>query len=114
MPHIKSPIKNVSCRLSKLKKVRNFLSESTALRIYKTMILPIFDYGDVFYHNNNIKYLNKLQILKNKAIHIFFKLYSRTNTEQDQTALYLLDLHTRRNLHQIEFAFELSFISENI
>lgn len=32
------------------------------------MVLPIIDYGDVFYHNASIKLLNNLQIIQNQGL----------------------------------------------
>ena len=32
-----------------LAKIRNLIDQQTALYIYKSMIMPIFDYGDIIY-----------------------------------------------------------------
>lgn len=54
--HVRNIISNVSFRLGKLSRIRNCISKKTALMLFKCMILPIFDYGDVFYDHvvNNL------------------------------------------------------------
>ena len=43
---------------------------NTANTIYKTMILPVMEYGDVAYDNTDVKLLEKLQVLQNRALKI--------------------------------------------
>lgn len=45
--HVKTIIKNVSFRLSKLSKIRDSLSKKTSLLLYKALILPLYDYGHI-------------------------------------------------------------------
>lgn len=67
------------------------------------MIIPIFDYGDVFFsHSANKVLLNKLQTLQNSAIRIISKLPSRINTDSEEESLGLLRLEKRRLLHSIQ------------
>lgn len=107
--HVKNIIKNVSFRLSKLSKLRNSLSKRTAHLLYNAMVLPIYDYGDLFYHNPCPKLLlNRLQTLQNGAIRLICKLPKRANVEFEHDNLNLLPLTERRNLHGLQFAFHLS------
>lgn len=70
--------------------------------LYKCMVLPIFDYGDVFYNKSaNKVLLDKLQTLQNSAIRIISKLKNRTNTNSEELELGLLHLDKRRLLHCI-------------
>lgn len=71
------------------------------------MILPVMDYGDIFYHNKNAKLLNKLHIIQNRSIRIISKLPRLTNTDNEMQKLDLLPLTTRRALHTLQFAFDL-------
>lgn len=66
--HLKTTIKNVSYRISKLKRIRNAQSKETALQIFKWTIPPIFDSGDIFYQSNSLKYFKKLQVLQTKLL----------------------------------------------
>lgn len=101
--HVNSIISKVSFRLKILSRIRNCLSKQTSLLLYKCMILPIFDYGDIFFsHSANKVLLNKLQTLQNSAIRIICKLDKRSNTETDEKDLGLLRLEKRRLLHCIQ------------
>ena len=49
----------VAYRTNLLTKIRKYLTEKVALKIYKSMILPYFDYGDVVYNTANKDGLDK-------------------------------------------------------
>lgn len=101
--HVNTIISKVSFRLKKLSRIRNCLSKQTSLLLYKCMILPLFDYGDIFFcHSANKVLLNKLQTLQNSAVRIICKLEKRSNTESDEKNLGLLRLEKRRLLHCIQ------------
>ena len=51
--HVKNVSNMISYKAILLGKIRKFLTEKVALKIYKSMILPYFDYGDVIYNNTN-------------------------------------------------------------
>lgn len=106
--HVKNIIKNVSFRLHKLRRIRKFLSKRTTLQLYKCMLLPIFDYGDLFYNYCSVKLLRKLQILQNRSIRLICGVNKTTNTYSLQAELGLLPLEYRRNFHTIQFAHCLS------
>ena len=59
--HVKSVSTMVAYKANLLAKVQKFLTDSVALKIYKSMILPYFDYGDVVYNQANQEGLEKLQ-----------------------------------------------------
>ena len=69
-------------KLLMLSKVWNYLNKEVALRIYKTMILPYFDYYDVIYNTANADGLDKLQRLQNKCLKIYLSL-NRTHDTDD-------------------------------
>ena len=58
--HLKSIVGLISHKLFVFSKIRRYFDEFTALTIYKTMILPYFDYGDVIFMFANDTYLNNL------------------------------------------------------
>ena len=53
-----------------LSKARKYITTIAAIRIYKTMILPLIDYGDVLYDSSNSFLLKKLQTLQNRCLRI--------------------------------------------
>ena len=47
---VSSTLSVVAYKTNLLAKIRKFMSEKVALQIYKSMIIPYFDYGDVLYN----------------------------------------------------------------
>lgn len=107
--HVKSIISNASFRLKKLSRIRSCLSKKTSLMLYKCMILPVFDYGDIFFHHSaNKLLLKKLQTIQNSAIRIISKLPKRSNTDSEEADLGLFNLVKRRLLLCIQIGASLS------
>ena len=57
--HLNNTIRLVAHKVSLLSKVRCYITEEAAIKIYKTMILPYLDYGDIFYMNSNSMQIKK-------------------------------------------------------
>ena len=51
-----------SRKLGAIRKVRDVLDRSTTLTLYKSLVLPHFDYCDTVYMTSALKNLNKLQL----------------------------------------------------
>ena len=71
--HLNNIIKITAHKINLLAKVRQYLTETASLRIYKTMILPYFDYGDILYDSSSKKLLDKLDGLQHRAVKICLK-----------------------------------------
>lgn len=83
--------------------------------MYNAMVLPLFDYGDIFFHHaGNRCLVNRLQTLQNSAIRMICKLPKRSSVTNEHISLKLLTLEERRNLHSIQFAYFLSTFHWNI
>ena len=67
---MKQTNKIVSHKIDLLSKICKYITQYTAIIIYKTMVLPYFDYGDLIYAAANMCLLDKLQRLQNKALRI--------------------------------------------
>ena len=68
--HLKNTIKLVSHKIFLLHKIKYYITEDAATRIYKSMIMPYLDYGDIFFMNANSVQVKKLQTLQNRALKI--------------------------------------------
>ena len=64
----------MSHKIYLLSKIRQFINERTALFIYKSMIAPIIDYGDIIYMGGTEDNLSKLQKLQNRGLRICLKI----------------------------------------
>ncbi len=65
--HIDYLVDKASKKLGAIRKVRDVLDRSTTSILYKSLVLPHFDYCDTVYMTSSIKNLNKLQLLQNSA-----------------------------------------------
>ena len=66
--HVKSIIASVSAKLKQFQRMRYFLSVKAAIMVCKSMLLPIFKYGDIFLSTASKLNRKKLQILQNKSL----------------------------------------------
>lgn len=70
MPHFKKIISTCNQKLFTLAKIRKYITQNIAIRLCKTLILPIIDYRDVFYCGLASTHLDKIQKLQNRALRI--------------------------------------------
>ena len=68
--YLQGCIQRATHKIYMLSKIRQYIDLNTAITIYKTMILPVMEYGDVAYDNSDAKLLDKLQIIQNRALRI--------------------------------------------
>ena len=77
--HAKEGIRLVSHKLFLLMKIRQFVDKKQALTIYKSKIMPYFDYGDIFLIGVHVKTRDMLQKLQNRALRLVLERDSRHN-----------------------------------
>lgn len=70
LAHVNKIISACNQKLFTLSKIRKYITQGIAITLYKSLILPILDYGDVFYSCVPNTYLDKIQKLQNKALRI--------------------------------------------
>ena len=79
-----------------LRTVRPFLTTFAALQIYRTMILPILEYGCSLYDSAAKKLTDKLQVAQNSALKAVFGLPKLTPTTVLHTKAKIAQLVERR------------------
>ena len=62
--------------VSIVSRIRNIINKEQAVIIYKSKILPYFDYGDIFYNKTYSRTLDKLQKLQNRAMRLVLDVTS--------------------------------------
>ena len=100
--HAKAVIQKVSDKLTYLRRIRRFINNKAALSIYKNMILPILEYGDVLLLSARSTYKTKLQTLQNKALKCALGLDPLTGLDQVHERAKLETLENRRKLHILQ------------
>ena len=104
--HLNNTIGLVAHKVYLLHKIRYCITEDAALKMYKTMILPYLDYGDIFFMNANSNQLNKLQTLQNRALRICLNTQLVTAIEMLHQSTQLPKLTPRRVTHLLNFMFK--------
>ena len=106
--HIKKLISKVSAKVMQLRKLRHFITDKAALLIYKNMILPIAEYGDIFLTSATLEMRKKLQVLQNTAIKCALSKDKRFSTKQVHLEANLLKLKDRRKQHILQHMYKIS------
>ena len=80
-------------------KVRDCLNKKLTLQLYKSLVTPHLDYGDVIYMSANKETLAKLQVVQNKACRLILRARRLTSTDEMHKNLNLMRLEPRREFH---------------
>ena len=66
--HMSKVISVASGKLKQLQRMRDFLDTEAALMVYKGMLLPLLEYGDIFFTAASALNHKRLQTLQNKGL----------------------------------------------
>ena len=102
-------LQSLGLKLRTFGRIRRFLNTNAALTVYKSTILPIIDYNDMFQLLWNFDKLDRLQKLQNRALRT---VYSDKDPQLDEQGLHaeadILLLKQRRVLHLLNLMFHRS------
>ena len=101
--HVNSVIATILYIINLLSKIRLYLTDAVEVRIFKSMILPYFDYGDVIYSTAGQEMLDKLQRLQNRCLKMCLNVNNRSNTDALHTITNCPELAERRRAHVNNF-----------
>ena len=103
--HASETIRMVAHKLYLLSKIRKYISIQQAIMIYRSMIVPYFDYGDIFLINVSLKTTDKLQKLQNRALRICLARDGRSNVNDLHNTCNINKLDHRRQVHILNFSY---------
>ena len=103
--HVHTISTTVSYKAYLLAKIRKFMMGNVAMKIYKSMILPYFDFADVIYQTANQEGLDKLQRLQNRCLKICKGLNIRFSTKELHRVTKVPLLARRRSAHVNNFMY---------
>ena len=112
--HVQKTIQSASHKLYLLRKVRSKLNPFAALQIYKAMILPVIEYGNVLYDTANNSLLAKLQVIQNKCLKVVQQMPKLTPSAEMHVTCKMKPLGFRRRLNTLVHAYNRSFKSSKI
>ena len=104
--HMNQLFKTISYKLSLLQKLRSYTTCNASLQIYKSMVIPYFDYCDVLYQGTSSKHLEKLPKLQNRGLRICFGHGNVLTIDEMHVESNLCKLHNRRTQHVYNFMFK--------
>ena len=107
-PHVKGIISKVSDKVFQLRKIRQYLTDRAALLVYKNMILPMIEYGDIYVSAASKENRKKLQVLQNKALKCALRKEQRYDTIALHNEAKLQPLRIRRKHHLLLHMFQLT------
>ena len=103
--HAAESLKMVSHKSYLLSRIRKYITTGQAITIYKSKIVPYFDYGDVFLMNIIMKTRQKLQRLQNRALRICLNAEGRSNVNMLHNTCNVNKLDDRRTTHLLNFVY---------
>ena len=105
--HVDNVIKKVNQRLGVICRVKHLIPLSAKLMLYHSLVLPLFDYGDIIWGDkNNSTLMNHLQILQNKSAKIMLDLPPRSSATEALNCLNMKRLFERRFFHRCSVAYK--------
>ena len=106
--HVNRIISSVSSKLKQFQRMRNFLSIKAAIMVYKSTILPLLEYGDIFMYSTSLLNRKKLQTLQNKGLRCALNKGMETSSKDLHKEAKLLKLQFRREQHLLNFMYDWS------
>ena len=103
--HLGTVISNISFKLYLFSKVRRFLNEKSAIIVYKTIILPFYDYCDVIYSLSNTPELKKLDRQHLRGMRICLNNSYNMDDEDLFVNCKISKLENRRKVHTRNYLF---------
>ena len=104
--HLQQTLNVISHKLLLLCKLRKYIDKHTAITLYKSMILPIMEYGDVIYCGAKGKLLSKLQSAQNRILRLCIYSNVYMETERLYSACKTSKLELRRDIHLNLFMYK--------
>ena len=105
--HTKNTINKVFGKVLRLRKIRSFITGRAALLIYKNMILPILEYGDIYLSSATKELNKKLQTLQNRALKCALGKDKYFRTAPLHREARLDKLKVRRHRHVLIHMFQI-------
>ena len=104
--HSETLLNIINHKLYMFSKIRRYLNLNSALTVYKTMLLPYFDYGDIIYMAANIPEIKKIDKLHIRGLRICFKIQGKIEDKELFNRANISNLTNRRKVHLRNYMFK--------
>ena len=112
--HIQKTISNVSLKLKQFRRMRSFLNTTAATLVYKNMILPLIEYGDLFLVGASVVNRRRLQVLQNRGLRCALNRDKDESVSELHKEADLWELKYRRDLHMLNYMFDRAQLDTNL
>lgn len=112
--HLDACVKSSSHKIYMLRKLRNSLDQRTALTIYKSMILPLVEYGNCFMLGCTKTEITKIQRIQNKGLKIVFLRDRLASTKLLHKDAKLASWEVRALIASCRLMFKYKFLPYNL
>ena len=109
--HVQGTIRKASNKLKLFRRMRRFLNLKAAVLVYKNMLLPVIEHGDIFLPAATADKRKKLQTLQNKGLRCALGRDRFTSSHELHVEAKLLKLKYRRDEHILNYMYSKSFDS---
>ena len=109
--HLESVVNKTTQKLFVFRKICRFISEKTAITVYKQMILPLLEYCNILFNSGKKTKLEKVDKIQSKCVPIIENCYDVTKraNKSDLCKLYNIEsLQSRRDVQLACTMFRLS------
>ena len=114
-PQFTKTVQSLGIKLRTFGRIRRFLNTTAALTVYKSTILPIIDYSDLFQFLWSSKNLQKLQKMQKWALRIvYWNEHPHMDEDNMHVAANLTKLKHRRILHLLSLMYQRSKVITNL
>ena len=112
--HVQKTINRVTLKLKQMRRMRSFLDTRAATLVYKNMILPILEYGDIFMVGASAENRKRLQVLQNKGLRCALDKDTDTSITDLHRSARLLKLKDRRGVHLLSHMYDQAQRGKNL
>ena len=106
--HVKRKLSIAHLRLKKLYHLKKYLPSKTKYYLCNSLVLSLFDYGDVIYHSSlTNKIAKSIQKLQNTCMRFSFNITYRHHITPHLNNYSILSMHNRRKLHLYNFIYRI-------
>ena len=106
--HVKKVIASVASKLKQFQRMRSFLDVKAATMVYKSMLLPLLEYGYVLLLAASAENRKRLQILQNKGLRCALSKSKDFSSDEIHNKAGLLRLKDRRDQHLLNSMYDWS------
>ncbi len=94
-------------KIKLLGRIRHIIDRDTAIMLYKTLILPIYDHHDYLYYPLGTVMSDSLQVLQNTALGTIIRAEPHTATDILHTQVQMPRLEVKRKIHVAEYMYKI-------